>query len=244
MSHKKKFIFVIIIFICLIGIISISKVSNAKKVNTEKHVVDNKDLNPIVPEKKENPWDKYYKNNVDLKSVREKYDNYEIVAELYVPDLFDVYIANHGDNDYYLDHNLYRKYDIKGAEYMDYRVNVHSRQINIYGHNSQTFNIPFRKLEKMLKKDFFDSHPYMILSYDEGEAVYEVISVKEVSTDHEHMKVNVDNMKDHIDHLKKDSIYTRDVEYDENSNILVLQTCSFAHKNHYYVFTAVEIDKK
>ena len=243
MQKKKVFILIIVLFV-VAGIFSISKVSHSKSVVVEDNVISRKDVDNVVPLLKENEWDKYYKNNVDLKSIREKYNNYEIVAELYVPDLFDVYIANHGDNDFYLDHNLYRKYDIKGAEYMDYRVNVHSRQINIYGHNSQTFNIPFRKLEKMLKKDFFDSHPYMVLSYDEGETVFEVLAIKEVSTDHEHMIVDSDNMKSHIDHLKKDAIFTRNVEYNNDSNILVLQTCSFAHKNHYYVITAIEIDKK
>ena len=45
----------------------------------------------------------------------------------------------------------------------------------------------------------------------------------------------------HIETLKSNSIHTRDVEYDENSNLLVLQTCSYGKKKTYYVISAIEI---
>ena len=195
-----------------------------------------------IPEEK--PWDKYYNNETDLSSVREKYGNDEIVAELYIPDLIDVYIAQASDNDYYLNHSLYRKKDIKGSEYMDYRVNKDSKQINLYGHNSSTFNIPFRKLEKFLNKEFFESHPYVILTLDGEERAYEILSIKEVSTDYEHMKVNPDSMIEHIDKLKNNAKYVRNIEYNEDTKLLVMQTCSYAHKDNYYVITAIEVDRK
>jgi SrtB family sortase len=195
-----------------------------------------------TPEEK--PWDKYFNNETDLSSVREKYGNDEIIAELYIPDLIDVYIAQASDNDYYLNHSLYRKKDIKGSEYMDYRVNKDSKQINLYGHNSSTFNIPFRKLEKFLNKEFFESHPYVILTLDGEERAYEILSIKEVSTDYEHMKVNPDSMIEHIDKLKNNAKYVRNIEYNEDTKLLVMQTCSYAHKDNYYVITAIEVDRK
>ncbi len=242
MNKRKTFITFIVIIVTVLCVSvfynryyhtpSIDNANNTETIVIEEPIVENK------------PWEIYYKNDIDLDSAREKYDNNEIVAELYVPDLFDVYIAKGTDNDYYLNHNLYKKKDIKGAEYMDYRVDVHSQQINLYGHNSSTFNIPFRKLEKFLDQDFFKNHPYMVLSYDDGESVYEVLSIKEVSTDYEHMKVKPTSMKEHIDHLVDNAIYTRNVVYDDSSRILVLQTCSYAHNDNYYVIVAVEIDKK
>ena len=46
---------------------------------------------------------------------------------------------------------------------------------------------------------------------------------------------------DHVAKLKENSIFTRDVEYDENSNLLVLQTCTYGNRGTYYVISAIEI---
>jgi SrtB family sortase len=142
-----------------------------------------------------------------------------------------------------LNHAIDRKKDVKGSEFMDYRIKPTSKQVNIYGHNSKTYDIPFRKLEKFLDKDFFDSTPYVLLQHDTGTRIYKIFSLKEISKDYEHMVVSttIHNHKQHIDILKEGSLYTRDIPYDENSNILVLQTCSYTKSNTYYVISAIEI---
>ena len=238
---KKILSLLAIVLFVVLSFVFIPKIKINNPDNKRETIVIDKDE---VEDQVIKDWEKYYKNETDLSSIREKYDNNDIIAELYIPDVFDVYIAKTSNNEYYLDHSLYRKKDIKGAEYMDYRVDIDSEQINIYGHNSSTFNIPFRQLEKFLKQEFFEEHPYIILTYDGGEKAYEILSIKEVSKDYEHMKVKPDNMVEHIDKLKNDSIFVRNLKYDENTRLLVLQTCSYAHEDNYYVITAIEIDKK
>ena len=39
---------------------------------------------------------------------------------------------------------------------MDYRQNLDSKQINIYGHNSTKYNPPFKILENYLNKEYYD----------------------------------------------------------------------------------------
>ena len=242
MKNKKRIILYILVILFSFTIVFGPKYFSKHNSSTPKETVVIEPNEEQTPEVK--PWDVYYKNETNLDSVRKKYSNDDIVAELYIPDLIDVYIAQASDNEYYLNHSLYRMKDIKGSEYMDYRVNKDSKQINIYGHNSSTFNIPFRKLEKFLNKEFFESHQYVILTMDGEERAYEIMLIKEVSTDHEHMKVNPSSMVEHIDNLKKNAIYLRDLKYDEDTKLLVMQTCSYAHKDNYYVIVGIQVDKK
>ena len=82
-----------------------------------------------------------------------------------------------------------------------------------------------------------------MLQHDSGRIIYKIISIKEVTTDNEHMNVSapLENHIEHIDILKANSIYTRDDIYDENTNILTMQTCSYNGEKTYYVITAIEL---
>ena len=183
--------------------------------------------------------------DVDLNAERKKYKNDDIVARLEIPDLFNILVVKGNNNSYYLNRAVTRKKDNRGTEFMDYRVNPDSKQINIYGHNSRTYDIPFRKLEKFLDKDFFEENKYIVLQTDSGRRIYKIFSIKEYAKDYEYMVVDLTG-KDFVNHLnilKKDSINSREVEYDENSNLLVLQTCSYGKKNTYYIISAIEIEE-
>lgn len=184
--------------------------------------------------------------DVDLQAERINKNNYDIVGRLEIPDLFNILIVKGKDNEYYLNKSIEKKQDVRGSEFMDYRVYPSSKQINIYGHNSrdEKVKVPFLRLEKFLDKSFFDNNPYIIFQHDSGKNIYKIISMKEVVSDLEHMTLNTygtDFVK-HVDKLKSNSIYTRDVPYDENSEIIILQTCSHHLDNAYYIVTAVKID--
>ena len=57
------------------------------------------------------------------------------------------------------------------------------------------------------------------------------------------MNVNVasDAFVTHLNHLKNNSIYSTDVTFDKNSNVIILQTCTNDNDNSYYILSAVEI---
>lgn len=205
---------------------------------------EDKDEETKVEEKSEYETAKnYFSANVSLDTYRNEYNNSEIVARLEIPNLFNILVTQSSDNKYYLDHSIEKKKDVKGTEFMDYRVTPTSKQVNIYGHNSRTYDIPFRKLEKFLDKEFFDSNPYILLQHDGGTRIYKIISIKE-TTGNEHMYVSStpENHVQHIDLLIADSIYTRAANYDANTNLLTLQTCSYNADKTYYVITAIEIN--
>ena len=224
MNHQKRYLFLIPLFIVLIvPILIFSKLYNPRIEN----------IIQIEPTLDNFKVIEYYKK---------EYSNNEIIAKLEIPNLFNILITQSKDNEYYLNHSISKKSDKKGTEFMDYRVNINSKQINIYGHNSQTYNLPFRKIEKYLDKKFFDENKYIILSDDNYKSVYQILLIKEISDDFEHMKIDINNKNvvNHLDKLKENSIHYRELIYNSNTSILVLQTCSYNNQDSYYIIVAIK----
>ncbi|MBO5375873.1 MAG: class B sortase [Bacilli bacterium] len=251
-SKKKTLlsIFFILVIIISLGTL-IFEITKAPKENI---LYEDAPEEIIVPEEEKEVVEiddrEYVKMSpdVNLNEKRKNHNNNDIVGRLEIPDLFNILVVKGKDNQFYLNNSINKKEDVRGSEFMDYRVNSTSKQINIYGHNTRDANIkvPFLKLESFLKKDFFDSHPYIIFQHDNGKSVYKILSIKEITTDYEHMEVTKtgpDFVK-HVDKLKSKSIYTREVPYDETSEIIVLQTCSHHLENAFYIITAVKIEYK
>lgn len=183
--------------------------------------------------------------DVDLAAQRLYYNNNDIIGRLEIPDLFNILVVNGIDNKYYLNKDLYKKSNVKGNEFLDYRLKPDAKQVNIYGHNSRDPNVqvPFLRLEKYIDKDFFDNNPYIIWQYDGGKRIYKISVWKEIQTDREHMIVDTSGATflGHVSKLLSNSTYIRSVPYDVNSNIIILQTCSHHLSNAFYLLIGIEI---
>ena len=241
MKNKSKKILSIIIIFLIIALAIIIPLSI--KDNTSQNELP---LEKIEEVKEDKTLDRLFSKDIDLKEYQEKYNNEDITIRLEIPDMFNILIVKGKDNKYYLNHDLYKKKDNKGSEFLDYRVNYNSKQLNIYGHNSKTYNIPFRKLEQFLNEDFFNKNEYILIQTPEGRRYYKIFSLKEVDTDYDHMRINQtgDKYLSHIANFLNNTMYKRDIKYTEKSNILVLQTCSYKNDDTYYIITAIEVDKE
>jgi sortase B len=200
----------------------------------------------ISQEEKDN-INKLFSEDIDLSLAKKENNNDEIVGRIEIPGVFNLLLTQTKDNDYYIEYNIKRKRSNKGTEFVDFRTKLTDKQINVYGHNSRLYELPFKNLEKFLEKDFFDQNEYILLQHEEGRRIYRIISIKRVTTDYEHMTVET-TKKTHVSHIEKllsNSTYQRDIKYDENTNLLVLQTCT-REKNvqAFYVLTAFEVDAK
>jgi len=186
--------------------------------------------------------------DVDLDAERKKHNNNDIIGRLEIPDLFNVLVVKGTDNKFYLTHDVNKKYDIRGNEFIDYRVNPTSKQVNIYGHNTRDPNIKvaFLKLEKFLDQDFFDKNQYIIFQYDGGKSIYKIKAMREIyESNVEHLYVDYTGSEfvSHVNKLTGEDglIHKRDIQINENSEILVLQTCSHHWNKALYIITAVKI---
>ena len=256
----KKFIFYEIVTVLLV-LFLVSTFMLFKNNQDSKNVLDNNNIElkdvevvdddeetktPVIPEvtvSEKAQVDSLFSADVDLTIYREQYNNKEIVGRLEIPGVFNILVTKTSDNKYYLNHSIDKKSDSKGTEFLDFRTDPTAKQVNIYGHNSRTYDLPFRKLEKFLDADFFNNNPYILLQHNGGRRIYKIFSIKEVTTDNEHMNVSAseENYVEHIEILINNSIHTREVEYNKDSNLLTLQTCSYSGEKTYYVISAIEI---
>ena len=186
--------------------------------------------------------------DVDLNAERAKYNNNDIIGRLEVPDLINVLVVKGTDNDYYLKHSVKKTKDVRGTEFLDYRLTPTSKQLNIYGHNTRDsrIKVAFIKLEQLLNKEFFDNNQYIVFQHDGGKNIYKIIAIKEVyNTSKEHMGVNYTG-NDFVEHVRRMTtgegvVNSRDIPYDENSEIIVLQTCSHHWDNALYTVIGIKI---
>lgn len=239
----KKFLKHIIFLLIVVALsIIINTIYSSFSITEQKNIL------PYIPQKNnDSAIENMFSKDLNIKELKlKKYKNEDIIARLEIPNLFNILITQTNNNEYYLTHSITKEKDEKGNEYLDYRVTKDNNQINIYGHNSKTYNLPFSKLEKFLEKDFFDKNKYILLQFEKERRIYEIMSIKEVSNDYSHMKVSVkkEQFKNHIASLISNSINERKIKYDEESNILVLQTCSYNKEKSYYIIVALEINRE
>ena len=185
--------------------------------------------------------------DVDLAAKRKENNNNDIIGRLEIPDLINVLVVKGTNNSFYLNHAVNKSYDIRGSEFLDYRQTVKSQQLNIYGHNTRDpkIKVAFLKLEKFLDKTFFENNQYIIFQHDGGKNIYKIIAMKEVDEvrDAEHTTITYTGA-DYVNHIKRMTtgdglIFSRKVDYDENSEIIILQTCS--HRGTKKLFTLIGI---
>ena len=134
------------------------------------------------------------------------------------------------DNEYYLNHNLEGKYDIKGSLFADYRTKLSNKIILIYGHNSQTLNVPFKFLENYYNEKFYHKHQIIEIYNNDVHKIYQIYSVFIATNDFFYMNINLDYQL-YLAKTKAYSWYTTDIDVTTNDNIILLQTCSF-HENY------------
>ena len=143
--------------------------SNVENISTTEEPTDKKlDLPSFSPD-------------VDLEYYREYYNNKDVIARLEIPNVFNLIITRTSDNEYYLNHSINRESDIKGSEVMDFRVTPNSKQINIYGHNSLVYDLPFKKLENYLDESFYNNNKSIFESTKSGASTESNINGKNYS---------------------------------------------------------------
>lgn len=212
---KIKYIKLILSSICLIIILLINVCFIKDKNNKE--VVINKKITCL-------------NYNKIIKNLKNKYNNDDIVGVLKIEDKLEVPLVQSKDNDYYLNHSIYKKESNLGATFIDYRIDINSsRKILIYGHSAIKNDTPFNILENYYEKEYYENHKYISLTTNKEEKIYEIFSVYVETSNFSYMNINFIDDEDyykHISSLKDKSLYDTGIKLKENDEILILQTCS------------------
>lgn len=153
----------------------------------------------------------------------------DVVGRLSIPNSnLDLDIVQGTDNSYYLNHNLDGEYSAQGIPFLDYRINMNSKKIIIYGHNSKVHDVPFNNLNNYYDYNYIKNHEYINFDTTVDNRIYKIFSVFVETSDWSYTKLNFNRKEEwhnHLINLKKKSIYDIDENVEDDDEILILQTC-------------------
>lgn len=228
-KYMKKNIFVVIIacFLITLSTLFLFNLNNKK--------LDNKKVKKIINKTIENSKD-------DITNAKDSYGNEDIIGNITVSGTdIDEYIVQTTDNNYYLNHNLKKEYDIAGAVFMDYRNSVDDKKILIFGHNARKLDtVPFHDLEKYLDESFYRENKYVDLKFNEDTKwlIFSVMIVKKGNNTHMKLEFDDNSWLEHLNYLKSNSIYDTGVDVSFDDRIVVIQTCNYHPENTYILICA------
>lgn len=237
---KKKNLIIIIILLVIFSVLVAFNYNFKQTPKEEKK-------EPVVVEK-EKKID-YGKIINDLKN---KYNNSDVVALVEIPNVLEEAIVQSTNNDFYLHFDIYRNENIIGASFLDYRNDLtSSNKLLIYSHSDPEGTLPFVKLNNYNNEEFFKNNKYIYLTDSNSKRKYEVFSSYIETDDFDYVNLKRFNgltYGEHLNKLKSKSYVQSDVELDDDSKVLILQTCSFNSdinaKDKFQLVMAKEIDNK
>ena len=145
-------------------------------------------------------------------------------------------VVQYKNNDYYLNHSFEKRYDYRGAIFMDYRndaVILDSNTI-IYGHNAYDTTM-FSELVKYEDIEFYKKSPVIEFNTLESNYKWKIYGVfitnATASEDNNYIfnyiypYMDGENFNGFIEEVNKRRLYTTDVDINDDDKMLVLSTC-------------------
>lgn len=170
--------------------------------------------------------------------LRKEYNNDDIVGVIEIPNLFKEILLQTSDNDYYLNHNIKKEEDIYGATFLDFRNDLlNDKKLLVYGHSDMEITLSFNKLSNYNNQEFYENNKYIYLYTNDKKYKYEIFSSYIETQDFDYVNLKSFNgltYKEHLNKLKNKSNIHSDIELEEESHVIILQTCSNGDPNHKY----------
>ena len=185
----------------------------------------------------------------EINTLKAKYNNLDVIAYIEIPGVLKEAVAQTTNNDYYLHYDLEKNENIIGATFLDYRTKIdESKKLLVYSHSDPEGTLPFVKLTNYNDKKFFNDNKYIYLVDKNAKRKYEVFSSYIETSDFDYVNLESFNgltYKEHLEKLKNKSLVKSNIELDEDTKVLILQTCSFENINantKYQLVIAKEIE--
>lgn len=163
--------------------------------------------------------------------------NTDTVGWIKVPNTnIDYPVVQFTNNDYYLNHDFDKKYNYRGAIFMDYRNNPIDLDSNtiIYGHNCYDKTM-FSELDQYDNLDFYKKTPVFEFSTFEKKYQWKIYAVfitnAKAEEDNDYVfnyiypYMDGENFNGFIEEVNKRRLYVTDVDINDDDKMLVLSTC-------------------
>ena len=236
MKRKRKlkygFLFTVILLFVFLGLFLFSsyKIICYLIDREENHKIKEKmEESVVVTIDEENKGKKTY--TIDFETLKK--DNPDTVAYLEVTGTNINYIVVQGnDNDYYLNHNFNKKWNVAGWIFVDYhnRLDGTDQNIVVYGHAIQDGSM-FGSLKKTLDKEWQENannHELVFITEQES-ATYQVFSTYMIDPEMYYINTTFASEEDYWNFLKKlqeRSNFDYKVSLDSKDTILTLSSCN------------------
>ena len=231
MKKLKSIITIFLIGICTIGITYSTLKIIEWKINTNK----NKNIKEITNEAITITNDEEPKYIVDFNKLKQQ--NSDTVGYLKVNNTDVSYVVVKGvDNDYYLNHNFNKEYNVAGWIFADYKNNFDGtdKNIVIYGHNMQDGSM-FASLKNILTSEWQNKRNKEIkLVTEQGTITYQIFSSYTIEAEDYYITTNFQNEEEFnnfLNTVSKRSYYDYNIELNESDNVLTLSTCTGTGNN-------------
>lgn len=186
-------------------------------------------------------------DNLTFKELKEK--NPDVIAwiDVYGTNI-DYPIVQGKDNDEYLNKTVLGKFSTTGSIFLDAsnKKDFSDFQNILYGHYMAERKM-FGDMELFKEKTFFDSHKYGVIHRlgEKSRGIEFFAFLKTVGTDKEILSIAKKNQEkpDLIDYIYKMSDYSRKLDFGENENLVVLDTCDLSVTNGRYILIGRLTDK-
>ncbi len=211
-----KYLLIVVMLIALINIgVWYQENRKVKKIVTkisEYLVIDNDEYRLKEEIKKENDetvgWIKIEGTNINYPIVQAK------------------------DNDYYLNHDYYKKKNSAGWIFMDYRNKIDDNNLIINGHHRKDKSM-FGDLDKLFDKNFYNNNDgKILLVIGEENVTFDIVSVYSLDA----LELELDPSYMNIEELRKKSSIKFNNQYGNgDGQIIALVTCHNNNKDRLIV---------
>jgi len=179
-----------------------------------------------------------------IAELREYYDNHDIVGFIEVPGTSISYpVAQTGNNEFYLYHNLHWRRDNAGAIFLDYENDLYALADDntlIYGHNMRA-GTKFHNVRHFHRAEFFNANTYILLDTPYEETVWSIFSFFDTHINFCYLTTNFydrDEFFEFILLLQQMSLHETDIVLHPSDQILILSTCASRGGDYRYVVVA------
>ena len=274
--NNLKLISILCVYVCIVSLILIKSYDYIEKISIDqlKTQLLGDASNTIVEEDGEEEDDEDFEYREELpdeddanpagtpkEKIKKKYSfdtsikalkkiNKETKAYLVVKNTEISYpVVQHSDNNYYLNHDIYKRKTYVGWIFFDYRNNTKTFDDNniIYGH-SMLNGMMFGTLKKTLNASWRKNKDNLIINLTkaDGDYKFEIFSIYKVNYTTDYLKVNFDSKEDKEEFIKLirgRSNFKSKAEVTADDTILTLSTC-FGSNNKRLVVHGVLIKDK
>ena len=188
-----------------------------------------------------------------IQGLRDAHGNDDIVGYIYIPDTtIDYAITQAEDNDYYLERDIDKKYDVAGWPYMDFQNDPESDEdwnTIIYGHNMNK-NYMFHGLRYFREESYYKEHKYLVYTTLYERELWEVFAFYRADASVKgtiqfyYTRVLFDEYAQFeklVTQMKSKEMYDTGVAFEEGDRILSLSTCTNDDVNGRYVLSLVKV---